>query len=107
MAARVERLARASMACSDGGDGAAGGRCRTLLDKEVQRRQHHQRQQRRGYQSADEDHGQRLLHFRTDAVRQRHRQQPEHRQKRRHQHRAKTDRGTRHDRLARRQPLPA
>jgi hypothetical protein len=61
-----------------------------LLHHQIERWQKHQRQQRSGDEAADDDDGERTLRFRTDAMRQRHRQQTEDGQQRRHQHRAQT-----------------
>ena len=70
-----------------------------FCEHSVQRREHDQRQQGRADKSADDDHGERTLNFRSDAVRKRQRNQTQHRDQSRHQHGAQAKQAAAHDRL--------
>jgi len=68
-----------------------------FCEHSVQRWEHDQRQQGRADESADDDHGERTLNFRSDAVRKRQRNQTQHRDQRRHQHGAQAKEAASHD----------
>jgi len=69
-----------------------------ILNDKIQSREHNEGEQCRGDEAADNDHRQWLLHFRSNPVGKRHRQEPKHRQQRGHQDGAETHEGTQDNR---------